>query len=109
MVKRRQASPIKISSEQRKRLEWLWFHSGNYGPKSTPGNHRFIQRILENGIDERSLYTKRTPKLEIPTAECEAAVEAILSRTWNILSGRKAGFMMVSHHGRESEYELQLS
>ena len=65
--------------EQRGRLERLWFYFGNYGPKTTPGNHSFIQRLLENGIDERSLHTKRTPKSELPTRECEVAVEAILA------------------------------
>ena len=64
-----------------RQLERLRFYCGNYGPKSTPINHNFIQRILENGIDERSLYTKPTPKSGVPTAECEAAVEAIVSRT----------------------------
>ena len=36
-----------------------------------------IQRLLENSIDERSLHTKRTPKTELPTPECEAAIEAV--------------------------------
>jgi hypothetical protein len=60
-------------------LAQAWFYFGNYGPKTTPGNHSFIQRLIENGIDERSLHNKRTPKSEIPTPECERAVEAILS------------------------------
>lgn len=79
MAKSRKATPIIITTEQREQLERLWFYFGNYGPKTTPGNHSFIQRLLENGIDERPLYTKRTPQSEIPTPECEGAVEAILS------------------------------
>lgn len=65
---------------ERDQLERLWFYYGNYGPKTTPGNHSFIQRLLENGIDERPLYTKRTPKSEIPTPECEAAVDDVLRK-----------------------------
>lgn len=57
-----------------------WFQFGNYGPKTTPGNHSFIQRILENGYDERPLYNKRTLKSELPTPECEDAVDQILAR-----------------------------
>jgi hypothetical protein len=81
MAKRREAALVTITPAQRERLQHLWFYFGNYGPKSTRGNHSFIQRILENGIDERPLYSKRTPKSEIPTAECEAAVEVVLSIT----------------------------
>jgi hypothetical protein len=79
MAKRRKVKSVTLTLEQRERLERLWFYYGNYGPKTTPGNHSFIQRLLENGIDERSLYNKRTPKSEIPTPECVRAVEAILS------------------------------
>ena len=79
MAKRRKIKSVSLAPEQRERLERLWFYYGNYGPKTTSGNHSFIQRLLENGIDERSLYNKRTPKSEIPTPECERAVEAILS------------------------------
>lgn len=79
MVKRRKVKSVTLTQEQRDRLECLWFYYGNYGPKPTPGNHSFIQRLLENGYDERSLYNKRTPKSEIPTPECVRAVEAILA------------------------------
>jgi hypothetical protein len=79
MAKRRKAIPVSLTGEQRERLERLWFYFGNYGPKTTPGNHSFIQRLLENGIDERPLHTIRTPKSELPTPECEAAVEAVLA------------------------------
>jgi hypothetical protein len=78
MVKRRKLTTVIITAEQRERLERLWFYYGNYGPKTTSGNHSFIQRLLEQGIDERSLHTKRTPKSALPTPECVAAVEVIL-------------------------------
>jgi hypothetical protein len=81
MAIRRKASPVTLTAEQRTRLERLWFIYGNYGPKSTPGNHSFIQRLIENGIDERPLNTKRTPKSQIPTPECEACVDKILSES----------------------------
>jgi hypothetical protein len=79
MAKRRKVTPVSLTAEQRERLEKLWFYFGNYGPKTTSGNHSFIQRLLENGIDERSTHTKRTPKSELPTHECEVAVEAVLA------------------------------
>ena len=79
MAIRRKAAPVTLTAEQRARLERLWFVYGNYGPKSTPGNHSFIQRLIENGIDERPLNSKRTPKSQIPTPECEARVDKILS------------------------------
>ena len=68
-----------LTDAQRERLERLWFVHGNYGPKATPGNHQFIQGLLEHGLDLRPLQTKRTAKRERPTVECEAAVEAILA------------------------------
>jgi hypothetical protein len=79
MAKRRQAAPVSLTDRQRERLERLWFIYGNYGPKTTPGNHQFIQGLLEHGLDLRPLQTKRTAKRDRPTEECEAAVEAILS------------------------------
>lgn len=79
MAKRRKVTAITLTADQRERLERLWFYFGNYGPKTTSGNHSFIQRLLENGIDERSTHTKRTPKSELPTHECEVAVEAVLA------------------------------
>jgi hypothetical protein len=83
MAKRRKVTPVTITLGQRERLERLWFYYGNYGPKTTPGNHSFIQRLLENGIDERSLHNKRTSKSELPTQECERAVQSILSTQSN--------------------------
>lgn len=78
MAPRRKVIPVTLTSAQRERLERFWFYFGNYGPEATPGNHSFIQRLLENGYDERPLHSKRTPKSELPTPRCEAAVEAVL-------------------------------
>jgi hypothetical protein len=79
MARRKKAAPVALTATQRERLERLWFYYGNYGPRTTPGNHQFIQGLLEHGLDLRPLRTKRTPKSEIPTAECEAAVDAVLA------------------------------
>lgn len=79
MAKRSKAAPVALTDKQRERLERLWFYYGNYGPRTTPGNHQFIQGILEHGLDMRPLQTKRTPKSERPTPECESAVEAVLA------------------------------
>lgn len=79
MAKRRIATRVTLTDAQRERLERLWFVYGNYGPKTTPGNHQFIQGLLEHGLDLRPLQTKRTAKRERPTEECEAAVEAVLA------------------------------
>jgi hypothetical protein len=79
MAKRRKATPVTLTGTQRERLERLWFYYGNYGLQSTPGNHQFIQGLFEHGLDLRPLQTKRTPKSERPTPECERAVEAVLA------------------------------
>ena len=79
MPKVRKATPVTLTAEQRERLERLWFYYGNHGPQTTPGNHSFIQSLLEHGIDVRSLFTKRTRKSERPTPACEQAVEAVLA------------------------------
>lgn len=79
MAQRRKATPVTLTQAQRERLERLWFYYGNYGPQTTPGNHQFIQSLLEHGLDLRPLQTKRTPKSERPTEECERAVEAVLA------------------------------
>ena len=79
MRKSRKPTPVTLTEAQRGRLEHLWFIYGNYGSKTTPGNHQFIQGLLEHGIDIRPLQTKRTAKRDVPTDECVAAVEAVLS------------------------------
>ncbi len=73
---RRKAIPVTLTPEQRRRLENLWFIYGNYGPKTTRGNHSFIQGLLERGEDERPLRIKGYT----PTPECERAVDEILRR-----------------------------
>lgn len=80
MAKAREAAPVTLTDAQRARIEDQWFVFGNYGPKTTPGNHAFIQAILEHGLDIRPLRTGRTRKSEIPTPECEAAVDRILGQ-----------------------------
>ncbi len=72
---KREAIPVSLTPLQRKRLENLWFYYGNYGVKTTPGNHSFIQGLLERGEDERPCRMKGY----IPTEECEKAVDVILS------------------------------
>ncbi len=81
MAERRSATRVTLTESQRERLERLWFVFGNHGSKTTPGNHQFIQGLLEQGLDLRPLQTKRTPKGDIPTEECVAAVEAALAPT----------------------------
>lgn len=55
MDKRRQATPVMLTARQRERLERLWFVYGNHEPKTTSGNHQFIQGLLEHGLDLRRL------------------------------------------------------
>ena len=68
---RREVKQVILTDPQRRALERLWFIYGNYGPRTTPGNHQFIQGFLERGQDERD-FNKVTP-------ECLAAVEAVLA------------------------------
>ena len=65
-----------LTRKQRRQLERLWFHYGNYGPKATPGNHSFIQGPLEHGKDMRPLQRRGFK----PTLECEASVDAALAK-----------------------------
>ncbi len=74
MGKRKEVVPVNLSPQQRRELERLWFVFGNYGPKTTKGNHSFIQGLLERGQDERPLRLKGY----IPTEECERAVERVM-------------------------------
>lgn len=78
MAKRRKAESVTLTAAQRGRLERLWFYYGNYGPATTPGNHQFIQGLLEHGVDVRPSFTSRTRQSERPTQECERAVDAVL-------------------------------
>src|SRR3712207_1800561 len=76
MAKRRKAIPVTLTAWQRQELENLWFIYGNHGPKTTPGNHGFIQGLIEHGMDFRPLKNKYSD----PTPECEEAVEKILTK-----------------------------
>lgn len=75
MAQRRKVIPVTLTQEQREKLERLWFVYGNHGPQMTNGNHSFIQGLLERGQDERPLKQRGY----IPTAECERAVDKVLS------------------------------
>ena len=70
---------VEITSEQRKKLERLWMHYGNKGPKTTHGNHRFIQCILEHGEYNPDFY--RQPRLALNglSDECLEAVNKELA------------------------------
>jgi len=70
--RKKERRPVKLTEAQRAELENLWFVYGNRGPKTTPDNHGFIQGFLERDADERDFYK--------PTAECLAAVDAVLGR-----------------------------
>jgi len=87
MAKSRKATPVTLTGSQRERIEHLWFVYGNHGPKTTPGNHQFIQGLLEHGLDLRPLQTKRTAKRDRQTEECEAAVEAVLAAPDDVEEG----------------------
>ena len=73
MTAKSQAKEVRLTDSQRERLENLWFVYGNHGPKATPGNHTFIQGFLEHAQDLRDLRGWK------PTAECVAAVDAVLA------------------------------
>lgn len=104
MAKRRKVTPVMLTDSQRERLERLWFVYGNYGPKTTPGNHQFIQGLLEHGLDLRPLQTKRTAKRDRPTEECEAAVEAVLASADGDEGGRRHALLrLVRTPAGESE------
>ncbi len=77
MARRKDAIPVVLTKDQRRQLERLWFHYGNYGPKTTPGNHSFIQGFLEHDKDMRPLRLKSYK----PTPDCEAAVDAVLAKS----------------------------
>lgn len=73
MNRRRKGRRVQINDMQRERLQKLLPLYGDSGPKATPGNHAFIQGLLEDGQDLRHLPDRR------PTAECAAAVDDILA------------------------------
>lgn len=74
-LQKRYPIPVELTAEQCYELERLWYRYGNRGTKSTPGNHGFIQGLIERFQDERPTRSKYAT----PTPECEAAVERILA------------------------------
>lgn len=56
---------INLTPSQRHSLDDLWFIWGNGGSKHTMSNHKFIQRILEHGIDNRDFYKPDTELIAI--------------------------------------------
>lgn len=62
-----------LTPEKKRALNDLWFIYGNYGIRSTPGNHKFIQRFLDGPEDAREDY--RSHGL---TDQCIKAVDDIL-------------------------------
>lgn len=79
-----------LSEEQLNRLNRLWFIYGNHGKKSTMGNHRFIQNILQRSEDDRDFYLEGPKNMREKgrseesikdwtlTQECIEAVDEIL-------------------------------
>lgn len=63
---------VEINANQRRNLEDLWFVYGNHGKKHTMSSHRFIQEILEKGMDRRDFFR--------PPPECVKAVDEILEK-----------------------------
>lgn len=67
---------IKLSDDQRRRLETLWFIYGNNGKKHSHCNHRYIQNFLEHGQDTEGFYKKaKTGDL---TEECINEVKKVV-------------------------------
>lgn len=82
---------MQLTDKQRKELERLWFIYGNSGPKSTKGNHGYIQGFLEYGEDRKDFYRDGEANLKEKgfikdvlqkyrlTEECVEAVERVLN------------------------------
>jgi hypothetical protein len=71
----------KIQSEFKHKLSNLWFVYGNGGPKSTNGNHKFIQRLVEHterGTNWTEQEWKQNKNFYKPTKECLEAVTALV-------------------------------
>lgn len=61
---------IELTSDQRYKLERLWFVYGNHGKKHGHSGHRFTQCLLEEGEDYRNFFK--------PSSEVIQAVDNIL-------------------------------
>lgn len=64
-----------FSEDIRRKLEKLWFVYGNYGPKCTPENHKFIQRLVEGRRQDAKAW-RRTGV----TKECRKAVREVIGK-----------------------------
>jgi len=62
---------IILTNCQKEDLEKLWLIYGNCGQEHSVSNHKFIQKILEKGQDQRGSLN--------PTEKCLLAVEIILT------------------------------
>lgn len=69
---------VVITEAQKAELQKLWFIYGNNGAKSTLGNHRFIQNLIESCEDYRKLYVNGNSVLNKLTSECILAVDKVL-------------------------------
>lgn len=74
---------MKLTKQQQRELEKLWFYYGNGGPKHTMGNHKFIQGLIERGEDHRSFYKQTRISSAKLTDECISKVDSILSEKGN--------------------------
>lgn len=62
-----------MTRKQRKALEFLWFKYGNGGQCYTPQNHKYIQFLIAEKVEE----AKRLA--HIITRECKDAVERVMN------------------------------
>lgn len=47
---------MELDISQRRALTKLWFIYGNNGSRHTDAGHKFIQRLLDSGTDQREFY-----------------------------------------------------
>lgn len=76
---------MKLTENQVKELEKLWFVFGNNGKKSTLFNHKYIQGFLEAGEDRKEPYLNGLERLKERgmekdgiTQDCIESVEKIV-------------------------------
>jgi len=67
---------LTLTENQRKDLEVLWFEWGNFGPRSSMRNHKFIQGLLEHKQDYRNFYK--------PDHDLIVLVDLILSQSTEV-------------------------
>lgn len=83
--------PVTLTPEQKSALRKLWWIYGNGGPKSTKGNHSFIQGLIEYNENRKTFYVNGIQNMRdngVPeskigslaiTQECIDEVEKILN------------------------------